>query len=126
LLCCSPGSSIENEGLWARTELLDDGRDKDRSLACLTGDKFLSPLPLLTELVWLGLEDIHLELIRMSARGIMLRQRIDKVLTSKLTDIKENRAYRRFGQEMTQSKLLQYASSRPTCGEVHEWLFGAV
>lgn len=51
LLCSSPGSSIENEGLWARTEFLDDGRDKDRSLPCLTGDKFLSPLPLLTELV---------------------------------------------------------------------------
>ena len=59
---CSPGSSIENEGLWARTEFRDEGRDKDRSLTCLMGDRFLSPLPFCTGFVLLGLEDMHLEL----------------------------------------------------------------
>lgn len=55
-----PGSSIENGGLWARTEFRDEGRDIDRSLTCLTGDRIASPLPLCTGL---GLEDIHLELM---------------------------------------------------------------
>ena len=44
----SPGLSTEIEGLWARKEERDDGRDRDSSRPCLNGDTVLSLLPLLT------------------------------------------------------------------------------
>jgi hypothetical protein len=50
----SPGSSNDREGLCARIEALEDGRERGSSGLCFRGDQVFSVVPLL-----IG-EDIHL------------------------------------------------------------------